>query len=87
MHSSLIGIVEKAKVYARERHRMEIESLRLRFHGENADHDVSIVDGRWNCSCDFFQGWSVCSHTMAIERVLDGMVPAQPVPVATALAS
>lgn len=78
MHSSLIGKVEKARVYANERHRMQIDNLRVQFHGENSDHDVTFVDGQWACSCDFFQDWNVCSHTMALERTLEGMVPAAP---------
>jgi hypothetical protein len=77
MQSSLIGKVEKAKVYARERHRMQIDNLHLAFHGENGDHDVSISDGAWHCSCDFFDSWGTCSHTMALGRVLEGMVPEQ----------
>lgn len=77
MQSSLIGKVEKAKVYARERHRMQIDNLHVAFHGENGDHDVSIRNGEWHCSCNFFTSWGVCSHTMALERVLEGMVPAQ----------
>jgi hypothetical protein len=75
MHSSLIGKVQKAREYARERHRMQIDRLEVRFRGDNSDHDVSIVDGGWSCNCDFFQDWHVCSHTMALERILDGMVP------------
>ncbi len=77
MQSSLIGKVEKAKVYARERHRMQIDGLHVSFHGENSDHEVTISDGRWSCNCDFFGAWQVCSHTMALERVLEGMVPRQ----------
>jgi len=77
MQSSLIGKVEKAKVYARERHRMQIDGLHVSFHGENSDHEVAIRDGRWSCNCDFFDAWQVCSHTMALERVLEGMVPRQ----------
>jgi hypothetical protein len=86
MQSSLIGKVEKAKVYARERHRMQIDGLHVAFHGENSDHEVSIADGRWSCTCDFFTSWNVCSHTMALGRILDGMVPQQHMPelVATA---
>ncbi|MBI2767504.1 MAG: hypothetical protein HYX53_16535 [Chloroflexi bacterium] len=86
MHSSLIGKVEKAKTYAQERHRMQIDGLHVSFHGENSDHEVAIKDGAWSCNCDFFASWQVCSHTMALERVLSGMVPQQqelaaPVPV------
>ncbi len=75
MQSSLISKVEKAKVYAGERHRMQIDGLHVSFHGENSDHDVSFSDGKWRCNCDFFSSWDVCSHTMALERVLAGMVP------------
>jgi hypothetical protein len=80
MQSSLIGKVEKARVYARERHRMQIDGLHCRFHGENSDHEVGIVDGAWSCTCDFFESWGVCSHTMALERILEGMVPRQELP-------
>jgi hypothetical protein len=75
MHSSLIGKVQKAREYASERHRMQIDSLKVNFTGDNSDHQVAIVDGEWTCNCDFFQDWHVCSHTMALERILDGMVP------------
>lgn len=77
MQSSLISKVEKAKVYAGERHRVQIDGLHVSFHGENSDHEVAIRDGRWLCNCDFFESWQVCSHTMALERILDGMVPQQ----------
>lgn len=80
MQSSLIGKVEKAKVYARERHRMKIDGLHVAFQGENSDHEVSLVDGKWSCNCDFFHSWDVCSHTMALERILEGMVPRQEIP-------
>ena len=59
---------------------MQIDGLHVSFHGENSDHEVSINDGKWSCNCDFFASWNVCSHTMALERVLEGMVPTQPLP-------
>jgi hypothetical protein len=79
MQSSLIGKVEKAKVYARERHRMKIDDLRVAFRGENSDHEVELHEGKWRCTCDFFLSWAACSHTMALARVLEGMVPASEV--------
>jgi hypothetical protein len=75
MNSSLIGKVEKARAYATERERMQIDTLHVTFHGENSDHEVAIREGRWSCNCGFFSQWQVCSHTMALERVLSGMVP------------
>jgi hypothetical protein len=59
---------------------MKIDGLHVAFHGENSDHEVSLVDGKWSCNCDFFDSWDVCSHTMALERILEGMVPRQEIP-------
>ena len=76
MHSSLIGKIEKARRYADEREqRIKFDALTVRFHGENDEHQVRLDGAAWSCSCDFFSGWGVCCHTMALERVLDGMLP------------
>lgn len=76
MNSSVIGKIEKAKRYAQERDRMRVRALSVHFRGENGDHEVSFADERWSCTCDFFAGHGTCAHTMALERVLEGMVPA-----------
>ena len=75
MNSGLIGKIEKAKRYAQERERIRFASLSVRFHGENGDHNVELSAGRWRCTCDFFAGHATCAHTMAMERVLEGMLP------------
>lgn len=75
MHSSLIGKIEKARRYADERERrIEFDALRVRFRGDNDEHEVRLDGDSWACTCDFFRGWDVCCHTMALERVLDGML-------------
>ena len=75
MNSGLIGKIDKAKKYAAERHRMHVDSLQVEFEGENENHHVALEGDAWRCSCDFFGGWGACAHTMALERVLDGMIP------------
>ena len=75
MNSGLIGKIDKAKKYALERDRMHVSSLQVDFRGENDTHRVSLAGDAWRCSCDFFEGWGACAHTMALERILDGMVP------------
>ena len=75
MNSGLIGKVDKAKKYATERERMHVSSLQVDFRGENDTHRVALDGDAWRCSCDFFEGWGACAHTMALERVLDGMIP------------
>ncbi len=75
MNSGLIGKIEKAKRYAQERTRMHVRGLQVDFDGENDQHEVSLDGTTWRCSCDFFAGWGACAHTMALERILDGMLP------------
>lgn len=77
MNSGLIGKIDKAKKYAQERHRMHVAKLQVEFNGENENHQVALDGDAWKCSCDFFGGWGACAHTMALERVLDGMLPRQ----------
>jgi len=78
MHSSLIGKIEKARRYAEEKDRIAFTTFTVRFRGEHDEHNVSYQKGRWQCSCHFFSGHGVCSHTMALERVLSGMLPGEP---------
>lgn len=75
MHSSLIGKIEKAKRYAQERDRVCFMALEVSFRGEHDQYRVSYRDGRWQCTCEFFAGWNVCSHTMAMQRILAEMLP------------
>ena len=80
MDYGMIGKIEKAKYYAEERaERIQFETFQARVVGDNsARHVVSYVanseNGHWRCDCDFFSTRGVCSHTMAMERVLQNMV-------------
>ena len=75
MNSSVIGKIEKAKRYAQERGRMRVSALSVDFHGENGDHKITLDGDSWHCTCDFFASYGVCAHSMALERVLEGMLP------------
>lgn len=74
MDYGLIGKIEKAKRYVEERERIKFKQFTVTFEGENNDHTVTYNDGQWQCSCDFFRTRGRCSHTMALETILDGMV-------------
>jgi hypothetical protein len=78
MNSGLIGKIEKAKRYAQERSRIHVQGLRVLFDGENDKHEVALDGEAWRCSCDFFAGWGACAHTMALERIMEGMLPRSP---------
>lgn len=75
MNSGLIGKIEKAKRYAEERGRIHVSGLKVDFDGENDRHAVSFNDETWRCNCEFFAGWGACAHTMALEHILEGMLP------------
>jgi len=75
MQSSLIGKVEKANRYAQETDRVTFSEFAVKFRGENDEYDTSYKDGKWHCTCHFFSNWGLCSHTMALEKILADMLP------------
>jgi hypothetical protein len=74
MDNGMIRKYEKAKMYAEQPERMQVQSLRVEFDGRNNPHIVEFSEGRWQCDCEFFVGRERCSHTMALELVLGEML-------------
>ncbi|MGZ3664315.1 MAG: hypothetical protein ACXVDA_07470 [Ktedonobacterales bacterium] len=73
----MIGKIAKAKQYAQEPERIQFKSFEASFRGENDTHTTTFDSGTWHCSCNFFSEWGTCCHTMAVERVLGVMIPAE----------
>lgn len=76
MDSGMISKIQKAKRYAEEPERVQIQELRVLFGGEHDTYEVTYAEGKWHCHCLFFQQRGVCSHTMALERLLAPMIAA-----------
>jgi hypothetical protein len=74
MDYGMIGKIEKAKIYAEERERIEFEAFQVNIQGDNDKHTVGYNKGTWTCDCAYFASHAVCGHTMAMERVLKDMV-------------
>ncbi len=76
MNSSMIGKIEKAHRYAREPERVRMQSIEATFHGSHDDHQVSLRDGHWSCSCHTFSSHvlGTCAHVMAIQQILAPML-------------
>ena len=74
MDTSLISKIHKAKQYAEDRSRFAFNNFEVAFRGTNKNHHVRFDAGTWACDCDFFNSRGYCSHTMALERLLDGML-------------
>ena len=78
MNSSIIGKIDKARRYAEEKHRVAITSLKTTFQGDHNKYEVALDAGNWSCQCHFFDTRGVCSHIMALQRMLEEMLPSQP---------
>lgn len=77
MYSSLIGKIQKANLYAREPERVTVTEFASTFRGEHDTYTVSYRDHRWHCTCHFFPTWGLCSHVMALQKLLGVMLPAE----------
>jgi hypothetical protein len=77
MQSSLIGKIQKANLYAREPDRVTFSELSTTFRGENDTHSVGFREDRWSCDCHFFRSNAICSHVMAIQKLLGTMLPSE----------
>ena len=75
MYSSLIGKVQKAQRYAQERERVNFSQFSASFRGEHDSYQITYGEGDWWCSCNHFSEHQFCSHIMALERMLEGMIP------------
>lgn len=74
MDYAMVSKLEKAKIYAGERDRFKFDNFRVTMNGKNNGHVVTYQDGKWGCDCEFFKSHGRCSHTMALEIILHGMV-------------
>ena len=70
MDSAMIAKISKAREYASEPERMTFANFAVVFNGRHQNYRVEFNDGNWKCECDFFAQRGVCSHTMAVEKVL-----------------
>ncbi len=70
MDSAMIGKISKAREYSQEPERMTFVSFSVLFNGKHQTYTVSFDHGNWSCECDFFGQRGVCSHTMAVEKVV-----------------
>ena len=71
---NIVSDVEKAKRYAAETDRLRIVSFDCAFEGYSKVHHITYSSGKWHSTASFFAQRGVCSHTMALEKILKGFV-------------
>ena len=75
MDSGMIGKIEKAIRYAQERDRFRFQHFVVEVRGEHNKHTVSFDGQKLSCTCEFCGTHGMCSHTIAMEKVLGEMLP------------
>lgn len=77
MDTGLVSRIIKARQYAQERERIEFTHFAATFKGEHNTYQVNYDDGHWHCTCEEAARMGVCSHIMAMERIMgDSVLPA-----------
>ena len=74
MDYAMVSKLEKARQYAKERERFQFDSFQVTMDGKNKGHTVTYDHGKWGCDCEFFKTHGRCSHSMALELILQDMV-------------
>ncbi|MCU0512453.1 MAG: SWIM zinc finger domain-containing protein [Anaerolineae bacterium] len=80
---NIVSDVKKAHRYSEEQERIRFIEFSAVFRGDNKDHQVTYQRGQWSSTSTFFKTHGVCPYTMAMERILKGMV--EPIHLPTAL--
>lgn len=79
---NVVSDVEKAKNYADNiEQRVKFVSFNALFRGGHNEYTINYDNGVWDCDNPYFQSRGVCSYTMAMERILKGMVQPLEMPV------
>jgi len=71
---NVVSDVEKSKQYSEELDRINFISFEANFQGGHNIYHITYNDGKWGCDNPYFESRGVCSNTMAMERMLKGMV-------------
>lgn len=71
---NIVSDVKKTKRYSEETYRIKILAFEAAFEGDNHTHTIGYNRGEWDSTSHYFQTHGVGTYTMAMERILEGMV-------------
>lgn len=63
--TQLLRKIKKSKRYISEPERFNLNDGEIKVDSEHGNRTLTDVDGIWNCNCDFFKKYNICSHQMA----------------------
>jgi hypothetical protein len=53
---------------------VKLQQVTATFAGDNSTHTVSLDADAWHCDCHLFEAAGGCSHTLAVQKMLDPML-------------
>jgi nucleoside-triphosphatase len=65
----LIKKIKKAQNYVNQKERFKIKENKAEMTSTHAKRTLKYIDGLWNCDCDFFKKYSICSHSIALKEI------------------
>jgi hypothetical protein len=71
---NIVSDVKKAHRYADETERMRITQFVASVRGDNKEHTVTYDHGNWTSTSSYFKSHGICAYTMALERILKGLI-------------
>ncbi len=71
---NIVSDVKKSKRYSDETDRITVKAFDCSFEGYNKTHHITYDGGQWTSTASYFQQHGVCSHTIALEKILKGFV-------------
>ncbi len=71
---NVVSDVDKSIRYSQEPERITFTSFEVTFEGDHNRHNVTYENGAWQSEDAFFLARGYSSHTMAMERILGGML-------------
>ncbi|OGI61983.1 hypothetical protein A2645_00910 [Candidatus Nomurabacteria bacterium RIFCSPHIGHO2_01_FULL_39_9] len=66
--TQLIKKIGKAKNYINEPDRFIFKDSEVELRSEHGVRKLTFQDGNWNCVCDFYKQYGICSHIIATKE-------------------
>lgn len=67
--AQLLKKIEKARGYISEPERLTVQGVSAELRSEHGRRQLSFINGKWACSCDFYKQYGICSHAIAVAEL------------------
>lgn len=61
--------IKKSKRYITEPERFKRNGNIIHMNSEHSYRVLTLIENKWNCTCDFYKKYFICSHKMAADKL------------------